>query len=129
MGRSNWSIGERGATAIRTLLPIAIGLCVAGAIIGVLSAGARYIQRYPLSRRQLSSDFALMSALSGAWCALFGVRAASRWQAFALIGMVALSATFAWAAIGTAEEWPGFRQDTDRDVIEEGVHDDELDGE
>ena len=115
---------------MRAVLSVIIGLCGATALIAGLSVGERYFQLHPLGRRKLSAVFALMSAVCGAWCVFFGPQVASQRQTFAIVGMVALTAMFAWAALGAACEWPGFRPELepDPDEIEDSLYDHELDG-
>ncbi len=90
-------------------------------LIAVLNAGERYFQRHPLSRRQLSVIFVIMSLVTSAWCVAFWGRGLT------FFAMVLLSVMFAWAALGTAYEWSGFRPEPDPDEIEDGLYDDELD--
>jgi hypothetical protein len=86
---------------------VVIGLGIGIALYVGFELGDRYFQRHPLSRRQYSVFFAVASTLCALWSiALWGI-----WWVF--FGMLAISACLAWASIGTALEWPGFRPEPD----------------
>jgi hypothetical protein len=83
-------------------------------LIAGLELGERYFHSHPLSRRQLSVLFAAWSVL----CAVWTIPLWGRWWVF--VATLLVSALFAWASVGTALEWPGFRPEPEFDEDDEG---------
>lgn len=101
---------------MRNIAPYLIGLGTAGLVVLMIELGDRCFRHRPLHRRQRTALFAVLSMLCALWCiALLGV-----WWVFS--GMVAIASCLAWASLGTALEWPGFRPEPDP----EGEEDDET---
>lgn len=105
-------LGAR-ATTIRTILPIAIGFVAAVSLIAAGHAASRYFARHPPTRSQRSAFFAAWSALwAGCSILVWAVGEGTPAQrGMALSGAAVISAVAAWAAVGTACEWRGFREE------------------
>ena len=113
-------LGAR-ATTIRTILPVAIGLLVAGSLIWAGNAASRHFARHPPTRSQRSAFFAALSAL-GAGCSVlvWAVGEGTLAQrGLAISGTALISAMTAWGALGTACEWRGFREEENEELDED----------
>jgi heme A synthase len=88
---------------MKDLGPILLGLCGAVVIIGGRWVLRRALTREPHRRSKHVVFFALMFLMATAGAAFI------RDEAFLRIALGVISLIFLWASVGSALQWPGFR--------------------
>jgi hypothetical protein len=85
------------------------GLAGAAVVIAAVNLVARSIERGPNRRRNAVVLFVAMFVLTTAGAVWIASQPIARLGLIGLVGLGLASLASLWAAVGTACEWPGFR--------------------